>query len=94
MAWTMQRDRYYYRADDLPADELPTDRELKTTVVHRLRENPYTQDARIKVSVADGVVRLGGRVPTPEAKAIAADDAWSVPGVFDVANGLEIRRAA
>jgi len=94
MAWTMQRDRFYYRSDDISPDELPTDREVKTTVVHRLRENPYTQDCRIKVSVTDGVVHLDGRVTTPEAKAVAADDAWSIPGVFDVSNSLEISRAA
>jgi osmotically-inducible protein OsmY len=85
MAWIKQRDRFA---------EVPTDRELRSTIVHRLRENPFTQDSRIKVSVHDGTVELDGRVESPTAKEAAADDAWAVPGVFEVANELVVARAA
>jgi osmotically-inducible protein OsmY len=85
MAWIKQRDR-------MP--EVPTDRELRSTIVHRLRENPYTQDYRIKVSVHEGTVELDGRVTSPTAKEAASDDAWAVPGVFEVANELIVDRAA
>lgn len=85
MAWIKQSDG---------TTDMPNDREVKSTVVHRLRENPYTQDFRIKVSVSDGVVELGGEVDTPVAKHVATDDAWVVPGVSDVNNELVVNRAA
>jgi osmotically-inducible protein OsmY len=94
MAWTMNADRYYYRPDDVPPADLPNDREVKSTVVHRLRENPYTADGRISVSVHGGVVELAGMVTSPEAREVASDDALTIPGVFDVENHIEVRRAA
>ena len=57
-------------------------------VVERLRENPQTTDSRIKVDVKQGVVVLGGEVPTWVAKRAAGDDAWDTPGVVDVSNQL------
>lgn len=74
--------------------EVPTDREVKSTIVHRLRENLYTQGSRIRVSFSEGVVELDGQVETPAAREAAADDAWMVPGVFEVRNGLVVGRAA
>jgi osmotically-inducible protein OsmY len=85
LAWIKQHDRML---------DAPTDREVRSTVVHRLRENPYTDDCRIKVTVDDGVVGLDGRVHTPDAKVAAAEDAWAVPGVFEVDNHLVVDRAA
>jgi len=66
------------------------DREVKATIVSRLRENPYTQDSRIKVDVHDGVVQLDGEIDSPVAKAVATDDVVAVPGVVDVANELVV----
>jgi osmotically-inducible protein OsmY len=94
MAWTMQQDRIMYRADKTAATDLPNDREVKSTVVHRLRENPYTADGNIKVQVSDGVVELGGTVTSIDAKAVATDDVLTVPGVLDVQNEIQVRRAA
>lgn len=85
MAWIKHRDQRIV---------VPTDREVRSTVVHRLRENPYTQDSNIKVTVSDGVVELDGRVENPEARETAAEDAWVVPGVFEVHNELVVDRAA
>jgi osmotically-inducible protein OsmY len=85
MAWIKQSDR-------LPG--VPTDREVRSTVIHRLRENPYTQDHRIKVTVSEGVVELGGRVDSLAAREAASEDAWAVPGVFEVDNHLVVRAAA
>jgi osmotically-inducible protein OsmY len=93
MAWTVQSDRYTYRHDDIAPELMPSDREVKSTVVHRLRENPYTEDGRIKVSVHDGVVELDGVVPTPEAEVVAIEDVMSVPGVADVNADLVVRAA-
>lgn len=72
------------------APGMPSDRAVKATVVGRLRENPYTQDARIKVDVHDGVVHLGGEVPSPVVQHAAAEDAELVPGVITVDNELVV----
>lgn len=93
MAWIMRGDRYDYTPADETAVDLP-DREVKSTVVHRLRENPYTADGHIRVSVSDGVVRLGGTVASIEAREVATDDALTIPGVMDVENTIEVRAAA
>lgn len=67
-----------------------TDRELRATIVSRLRENPYTQDGHIKVTVHDGIVRLSGQVPSTFARDVAAEDVETVPGVADVELGLVV----
>jgi osmotically-inducible protein OsmY len=85
MAWIKQRESRIV---------VPTDREVRSTVVHRLRENPYTQDSHIKVTVSDGVVELDGSVENAAARETAADDAWVVPGVSEVHNELVVDRAA
>jgi osmotically-inducible protein OsmY len=72
---------------DQPRSRL-SDRELRATIVSRLRENPYTQDGRIRVTVHDGVVRLSGRVPSSLARTVAGEDVESVPGVAEVELGL------
>jgi osmotically-inducible protein OsmY len=94
MAWINRTGRTTYSWQDVPDEKLPSDREMKSTLVHRLNENPYTEDAAIKVDVDHRVVVLGGEVPTPLAKRVAGDDAWDVPGVVDVSNQLVVRQAA
>jgi osmotically-inducible protein OsmY len=66
------------------------DREVKRTIVSRLRENPYTQDARIKVTVHHGTVRLEGDVPSQVVRLAAVQDVEAVPGVSDLDVGLTI----
>jgi osmotically-inducible protein OsmY len=73
----------------LPINHVP-DREVKATIVSRLRENPYTQDARIKVSVHDGVVRLEGKVRDFGARTAAVQDVETIPGVATVDVDLTI----
>lgn len=77
-----------HRTDD-PDAHLP-DREVKATIVSRLRENPYTQDTRIKVTVHDGVVRLEGEVPTDDVHDEALRDVETVPGVAELDDELKI----
>ena len=67
-----------------------SDRAVKSTVVGRLRENPYTDRFRIKVDVTDGVVHLGGEVPTGVVKRAAAEGAVAVPGVAGIDNDLVV----
>jgi osmotically-inducible protein OsmY len=83
--------------DDMPQHRpvpRPSDRDVKSTVVRRLRENPYTQGSRIKVQVRAGVVTLAGAVDSPVAKDVARGDAEVVPGVVEVADGLVVQAAA
>jgi osmotically-inducible protein OsmY len=75
---------------NVPSDKVPSDREMKSALIHRLNENLYTQDAEIKVDVDHRVVVLGGEVDSPDARRAAVDDAWDVPGVVDVSNRLVV----
>ena len=59
--------RTTYAWQDVPSEEVPSDREMKSALVHRLNENLYTQDADIKVDVEHRVVVLGGEVDSPDA---------------------------
>ena len=90
MAWISRKDRTTYSWSDVPAEVLPSDREMKSALVHRLNENPYTDDAEIRVDVDHRVIVLGGEVGTPIAKRVAGDDAWDIPGVIDVSNQLVV----
>ena len=91
--WNYPAARYYYGWYDEPllAPE-PTDADIKTVVVDRLRDNPYTVDDEIRVDVKQRVVVLGGEVVSILAKRAAGDDAWDTPGVVDVSNQLVPRR--
>lgn len=91
-AWTYPEDRYYYSWLDEQPPAPPTDSEIKSTVVKRLKENPHTKNDDIKVDVKQAVVILGGEVSTWVAKRAAGDDAWDTPGVVDVSNQLKPRR--
>jgi osmotically-inducible protein OsmY len=94
MPWNTRTGRIYYDWQDVPSDELPSDRELKSVLVGRLRENIFTQDAQIRVDVDDRVVVLDGEVDSPIAKRIAGDDAWDTPGIVDVSNQLVVSGAS
>ena len=87
--WTYPSDRYYYGWYDAPPVP-PTDGDIKSMVVDRLRENPFTKPFDLKVDVKQGVVVLGGDVGTTIAKRAAGDDAWDTPGVVDVSNQLVV----
>jgi hypothetical protein len=88
-AWTYPEDRYYYSWLDERPPAPPTDGEIKSTVVKRLKENPHTKNDDIKVDVKQAVVILGGEVSSWLAKRAAGDDAWDTPGVVDVSNQLK-----
>ena len=68
----------------------PSDRQLRSTIVSRLRENPYTQDGHIRVTVHHGDVRLSGRVPSTMARRVAEEDVGNLPGVANVELELDI----
>lgn len=91
--WTYPADRYYYPWYDA-VPPAPTDGGIKSMVVDRLRENPFTKDHDIKVDVKQSVVVLGGAVASSVAKRAAGDDAWDTPGVVDVSNQLQVTPSA
>ena len=68
MAWITTPDRTTYDWHEVPTNDVPTDREMKSVLVSRLNENPYTQDAHIRVDVSDRAVVLLGDVESPTAK--------------------------
>ena len=87
--WMYPTDRYYYGwYDQRPVP--PSDGQIKSQVVDRLRENPLTAPFDLRVDVAQRVVVLGGSVGSPLAKRAAGDDAWDTPGVEDVSNQLTV----
>ncbi len=88
--WIYPADRYYYDWWGQTWPSEPTDGEIKSTVVDRLRKNPHTKDHDLHVDVKQGVVVLGGQVSSWLAKRAAGDDAWDTPGVVDVSNQLTI----
>ncbi len=92
--WAYPDTRYYYGWWGEPWPFEPTDGDIKSIVVDRLRSNEYTADDDLKVDVKQGVVILGGEVSSWIAKRSAGDDAWDTPGVVDVSNQLVVRRAA
>lgn len=90
--WIYPGSRYYYDwydPDNTPPAK-PTDGEIKSVLVDRLRENPWTKDDDIRVDVKRNVVILSGEVSTTRAKRAAGDDAWDTPGVVDISNRLEV----
>ncbi len=89
-AWTYPEERYYYGWYDSEPPR-PTDRDIKSMVVERLRHNPCTRDDDITVDVKRDVVILTGDVRSTRAKRAAGDDAWDTPGVVDVSNHLTVR---
>jgi hypothetical protein len=91
--WSYPEARYYCEwwgteTPDLP----PTDGEIKSTVVKRLKDNPHTKEDDIRVDVRQQAVILGGEVSSWLVKRAAGDDAWDTPGVADVSNQLTVRK--
>jgi osmotically-inducible protein OsmY len=90
-AWAYPGDRYYHGRLDQPVFRPdPTDADIKSVLVERLRDNPRTANETIKVDVKQRVVVLGGDVSSTLAKRAAGDDAWDTPGVSDVSNQLVV----
>lgn len=93
--WQYPGDRYYYGWYDQKQEQSqPTDGEIKSNVVGRLRENLHTKDFELVVDVKKGVVILTGEVSSTVAKRAAGDDCWDTPGVVDVSNQLSVSARA
>ena len=86
--WQYPSDRYYYGWYNQPSPSKPTDGEIKSEVVDRLRANPHTKDHDLQVDVKQSVVILTCEVSSAVAKRAAGDDCWDTAGVVDVSNQL------
>jgi hyperosmotically inducible protein len=64
--------------------------DIRKDVVDQLYWDGRVDAAGVEVKVVDGTVRLGGTVPTHSARRAAEEDAWQVPGVKSVENGLAV----
>lgn len=73
-------------------DELLTDSNLETKIVHALSNDPHTHRVAlgIIVNAVNGLVGLLGRVPTWEIAQAAEAIAAGVPGVRAVSNHLQV----
>jgi len=89
-AWQYPSDRYYYGWYGQQQQSQPTDSDIKSNVVSRLRENLHTKDHDLVVDVKKNVVVLSGEVSSSMAKRAAGDDCWDTPGVVDVSNQLSV----
>jgi hypothetical protein len=70
--WSYPEWRYYYDWIGQPSPLAePTDGDIKSAVVERLKTNTYTADDDIKVDVKQRVVILGGQVSSWAAKRAA-----------------------
>jgi osmotically-inducible protein OsmY len=68
----------------------PEDREIRSFLLDRLRENPLTRREDIRVGVERGEVTLTGQASSPLVRRSADDDAWITPGVTEVHNHIRV----
>jgi osmotically-inducible protein OsmY len=71
-----------------------TDEDLTSALGAALESHPATIFAEIQVAAKGQVVTLRGLAPNRYAKRVADALAWSLPGVRDVMNQIEVRSRA
>jgi len=69
------------------------DTDIAADVRNRLTWDSWVDAEQVKVDVNDRVVTLTGTVDSIVEKRSAADDAWDTPGVDDVVNNVQVKRA-
>jgi BON domain len=67
------------------------DREIENLIDDILDADPLTCNADIQVQCQGHVVTLSGTVVGRLSKIAAGNDAWSIPGVRDVNNNIDIK---
>ena len=88
--------KVYYMGDHAPFQgQAPAraDEDIKRDVDTALFYDEVVSSLGVKVSVNDGTVILDGQVNSDQAKRLASDDAWQVPGVKDVKNELQVNES-
>jgi osmotically-inducible protein OsmY len=67
-----------------------SDDDIAADVVERLQDDPRIDPATIGLEVDHGVVTLKGDVDTADARQIAENDVWDVPGVVELRSYLQV----
>ncbi len=75
---------------EAPAGAEADREEIRSDVRNQLEWDYRVDENDVNVAVDDGVVTLSGTVENFSAKEAAAADAWSVTGVVDVVNNIEV----
>lgn len=68
------------------------DLRVEGLVAQRLSIDWTTRRQQISVSVQNRVVILGGLVNDEQARQVAAELAWDVPGVHDICNTIRVNQ--
>lgn len=69
----------------------PADDQVRDMIYDSIDADPVVPyDSDVNVEVTGGVVTLTGTVPSKRIKHAIGDDAWWVPGVWDVNNNIQI----
>jgi osmotically-inducible protein OsmY len=55
-----------------------------------LEKDPLVHATQIRIGTAAAVVELDGQLPSEEEHLLAVRDAWTVPGVWDVNDKIEV----
>ena len=76
---------------DITPPEEDTDNEINDAVQIVLEKDPMVHADQLRVGTAAAVVHLDGLVATSEERAFTELDAWTVAGVSDVLNRLEVQ---
>ncbi len=89
MPWPLPENDPFHPAWDPPAPD-DEDTRLAALTAQRLSTDWTTRRQQITVSVQNRVVILAGTVTDPDARQVAGELAWDVPGVADVCNTLRV----
>jgi osmotically-inducible protein OsmY len=85
--WTRGRTGVDNRLE-LSPDQQDNDDEITDAIRIVLEKDPWLDATQVQVETRDGVVQLHGMLPGEEQKRMAEKNAWYVPGVRDVMNGI------
>lgn len=69
----------------------PSDEQIREMIYDAIDADPLVPyDSDINVEVTGGVVTLTGTVPSKRIKHAIGDDAWWIPGVWDINNNIQV----
>ena len=83
------REPIHLRLEVDPPEE-DTDDEITDVVRMVLEKDPLVHASQLRVGTAGGVVEMRGLVASDEERRLAVLDAWYVPGVWEVADRIEV----
>jgi len=82
---------YYGYGPGFYTESWPSDDQIRDMIYDSIDADPVVPfDTDVNVEVTGGVVTLTGTVPSKRIKHAIGDDAWWVPGVWDVNNNIQI----